>query len=111
MKEVENVTKDGMDIINRVKEIVEKMGGKIDELNAEIERIDVDYADRSEQFKEEKRKELMEKLGAWKQEFERKQKELTDKAQKWLDDKTKDLTEKYSKRLIKIKTEGLKIFG
>ena len=46
MKEVENVTKDGMDIINRVKEIVEKMRGKIDALNAEIERIDVDNADR-----------------------------------------------------------------
>ena len=53
----------------------------------------------------------MEKLDNWKKEFERKQKELTDKAQKWLDDKTKDLTEKYSKRLIKIKKEGLKIFG
>ena len=111
MKEVENVTKDGMDIINRVKEIVAKMKGKIDDLNAEIERIDIDYADRSEQFKKEKRKELIEKLDTWKKEFERKQKELTDKAQKWLDDKTKDLTEKYSKRLIKIKTDGLKIFG
>ena len=53
----------------------------------------------------------MEKLDNWKKEFERKQKELTDKAQKWLDNKTKDLTEKYSKRLIKIKTDGLKIFG
>ena len=111
MKEVENVTKDGMDIINRVKEIVTKMKGKIDDLNAEIERIDIDYADRSEQFKKEKRKELIEKLDTWKKEFERKQKELTDKAQKWLDDKTKDLTEKYSKRLIKIKADGLKIFG
>ena len=111
MKEVENVTKDGMDIINRVKEIVAKMKGKIDDLKTEIERIDVDYADRSEQFKNEKRKELMEKLDNWKKEFERKQKELTDKAQKWLDDKTKDLTEKYSKRLIKIKADGLKIFG
>ena len=111
MKEVENVTKDGMDIINRVKEIVAKMKGKIDELNAEIERIDIDYADRSEQFKKEKRKELMEKLDTWKKEFERKQEELTDKAQKWLDNKTKDLTEKYSKRLIKIKADGLKIFG
>ena len=111
MKEVENVTKDGMDIINRVKEIVTKMKGKIDDLNTEIERIDIDYADRSEQFKKEKRKELMEKLDNWKKEFERKQKELTDKAQKWLDDKTKDLTEKYSKRLIKIKADGLKIFG
>ena len=111
MKEVENVTKDGMDIINRVKEIVAKMKGKIDDLNAEIERIDIDYADRSDQFKKEKRKELIEKLDTWKKEFERKQKELTDKAQKWLDDKTKDLTEKYSKRLIKIKADGLKIFG
>ena len=111
MKEVENVTKDGMDIINRVNEIVAKMKGKIDDLNAEIERIDIDYADRSEQFKKEKRKELMEKLDTWKKEFERKQKELTDKAQKWLDNKTKDLTEKYSKRLIKIKADGLKIFG
>ena len=111
MKEVENVTKDGMDIINRVKEIVAKMKGRIDDLNTEIERIDIDYADRSEQFKKEKRKEQKEKLDNWKKEFERKQKELTDKAQKWLDDKTKDLTEKYSKRLIKIKTDGLKIFG
>ena len=111
MKEVENVTKDGMDIINRVKEIVAKMKGKIDDLNAEIERIDIDYADRSEQFKKEKRKELMEKLDNWKKEFERKQKELTAKAQKWLNDKTKDLTEKYSKRIIKIKADGLKIFG
>ena len=51
MKEVENVTKDGMDIINRVKEIVAKMKGKIDDLKTEIERIDVDYADRSEQHK------------------------------------------------------------
>ena len=80
-------------------------------MKTEIERIDIDYADRSEQFKKEKRKELMEKLDTWKKEFERKQKELTDKAQKWLDDKTKDLTEKYSKRLIKIKADGLKIFG
>ena len=111
MKEVENVTKNNMDIINRVKEIVVKMKGKIDDLNTEIERIDIDYADRSEQFKKEKRKELMEKLDNWKKEFERKQKELTEKAQKWLDNKTKDLTEKYSKRLIKIKTDGLKIFG
>ena len=111
MKEVENVTKDGMDIINRANEIVAKTKSKIDDLNAEIERIDIDYADRSEQFKKEKRKELMEKLDNWKKEFERKQKELTDKAQKWLDNKTKDLTEKYSKRLIKIKADGLKIFG
>ena len=56
-------------------------------------------------------KELTEKLNSWNAEFEKKQKELTDNAQKWLDNKTKDLTDKYTKRLIKIKAEGLKIFG
>lgn len=111
MKEVENVTKDGMDIINKVKEFVDKMRGKLNDLQAEIDRIDVDYADRSEKFKEQKRKELTEKLNSWNAEFEKKQKELTDNAQKWLDNKTKDLTDKYMKRLIKIKAEGLKIFG
>lgn len=102
--EVQDVINKAQEMTNKIKEKKEKFDENIGEIMTKLDNLEVEYADRSKEFIESKREELMGELETKKKLVEKEIDRLTNQAQDWLDKKKNDLIKKATDLALKILT-------
>lgn len=102
--EVQDVINKAQEMTNKIKEKKEKFDENIGEIMSKLDNLEVEYADRSKEFIESKREELIGELETKKKLVEKEIDRLTNQAQDWLDKKKNDLIKKAADLTLKILT-------